>query len=426
MAAGTLYTYNGSFRSYKILIAAEYSGARVSVSGNFEFGQTNKSEEFLKRFPLGKVPAFEDTDGNCIYESNAIAHYVSNNALRGSNSLDAALVQQYINFADNEILPSACTWAFPALGLRQFNKQEHARAVAHIKKCLELLNNALLTRTFLVGERVTLADISVCCNLLLVYRHVLDPETREAYPNVNRWFMTCINQPQFKKVIGEVPLCVKSVPFDVKKFEELHPKQPKKGKDKGKDNQRETEKASKEQEVPKKAKEEEPAPVAPKEKKDPFASLPPPKMVFDEWKKIYRNNDTEKVAIPWFWDNIDKEGYSAWLADYQYSEELKMVFMACNLVSGMFQRLDKLHKNGFASVCIFSEGSKIEIGGLWIFRGQELAFKLNEDWNIDAESYNFRKLDWDNEEDKKLINLYLMQEGDFPGRPPVDQGKIFV
>jgi len=166
--------------------------------------------------------------------------------------------------------------------------------------------------------------------------------------------------------------------------------------------------------------------VAPKEKKDPFASLPPPKMVFDEWKKIYRNNDTEKVAIPWFWDNIDKEGYSAWLADYQYSEELKMVFMACNLVSGMFQRLDKLHKNGFASVCIFSEGSKIEIGGLWIFRGQELAFKLNEDWNIDAESYNFRKLDWDNEEDKKLINLYLMQEGDFPGRPPVDQGKIFV
>ena len=70
-------------------------------------------------------------------------------------------------------------------------------------------------------------------------------------------------------------------------------------------------------------------------------------------------------------------GYSAWLADYQYSEELKMVFMACNLVSGMFQRLDKLHKNGFASVCIFSEGSKIEIGGLWIFRGQELAFKVS-------------------------------------------------
>ena len=114
-------------------------------------------------------------------------------------------------------------WVFPSLGLRQFNKQDHGKAVAHIKKCLELLDNALLTRTFLVGERVTLADISVCCDLFLVYKHVLDPATRAPYGNVNRWFMTCINQPQFKKILGEVSLCVKSVPFDGKAIDiELH------------------------------------------------------------------------------------------------------------------------------------------------------------------------------------------------------------
>ena len=142
---------------------------------------------------------------------------------------------RYINFADNESPPSACIWVFPSLGLQQFNKHKHGKAVAQIKKCLELLNNALLTRTFLVGERSTLADISVCCNLLLLYKHVLDPETRAAYRNVNRWFMTCINQPQFKKILGEVSLCVTSVPFDAKKYEELHPKQQKKGKKKVKD-----------------------------------------------------------------------------------------------------------------------------------------------------------------------------------------------
>ena len=41
-----------------------------------------------------------------------------------------------------------------------------------IKKILRVLNNALLTRTFLVGERVTLADISVACNLLMLYKQV--------------------------------------------------------------------------------------------------------------------------------------------------------------------------------------------------------------------------------------------------------------
>ena len=56
--------------------------------------------------------------------------------------------------------------------------------------------------------------------------------------------------------------------------------------------------------------------------------------------------------------------------------------MACNLVSGMFQRLDKLRKNGFASVCIFSEDKKIEISGIWIFRGQQLAFDVSKFLNM--------------------------------------------
>ena len=37
---------------------------------------------------------------------------------------------------------------------------------------MELLNNLLLSRTFLVGERVTLADISLCCNMLTLYIQV--------------------------------------------------------------------------------------------------------------------------------------------------------------------------------------------------------------------------------------------------------------
>ena len=53
-----------------------------------------------------------------------------------------------------------------------------------IKKSLTVLNNALLTKTFLVGERVTLADISVACNLLMLYKQV-------SYSTLNYGFIKC-------------------------------------------------------------------------------------------------------------------------------------------------------------------------------------------------------------------------------------------
>ena len=51
----TLYTYPDNFRAQKVLIAAEYSGAKVKLASNFVFGETNTTKEFLAKFPNGKV-----------------------------------------------------------------------------------------------------------------------------------------------------------------------------------------------------------------------------------------------------------------------------------------------------------------------------------------------------------------------------------
>lgn len=51
----TLYTYPENFRAFKALIAAQYGGGNVKVAPGFVFGETNKTENFLKKFPLGKV-----------------------------------------------------------------------------------------------------------------------------------------------------------------------------------------------------------------------------------------------------------------------------------------------------------------------------------------------------------------------------------
>lgn len=50
-----LYTYPENYRAYRALIAAQYSGANLKVAPGFTLGETNKSEAFLKKFPLGKV-----------------------------------------------------------------------------------------------------------------------------------------------------------------------------------------------------------------------------------------------------------------------------------------------------------------------------------------------------------------------------------
>lgn len=96
----------------------------------------------------------------------------------------------------------------------------------------------------------------------------------------------------------------------------------------------------------------------------------------DAFKRKYSNNDTD-VSVPYFWEQFNKEDYSIWFAEYMYKDELSHIFKACNLVSGMFQRLEKLKKTAFASVCIFGKDKAESISGIWIFRGQELAFSVS-------------------------------------------------
>jgi len=441
MAAGTIYTFRDNFRANKALIAAQYSGAQVRVvsdAPDFVIGETNKTKEFLDKFPLGKVPVYEGADGTLLFKSNAIAYFLANEQLRGASVVDAAHVQQWIEFADNEILPSYCTWLFPCLGIMQYNKQNTDRAKDDIKTALSILDGHLLTRTYLVGERITLADISVACYLVELYRLVLDEEFRRSYPNTNRWFTTLINQPQFKAVLGTVTLCQKMAQFDAKKYEELQSarggggkaaggKHDKAGGEKGKGK----EKQEKKEKEPKPEPEAATAPDLDEDEeggdvnsKDVFAHLPKGTFNMEDFKRVYSNNDTKTVALPYFWDKFDKENYSVWIGTYKYPEELKLVFMSCNLVTGMFQRLDRMRKHAFGSVIVFGEDNNSTLSGLWIWRGQDLAFTLSDDLQTDFESYDWVKLDPNTEDTKKKITEYFSWEGDFDGKK-FNQGKIF-
>lgn len=55
---------------------AEMNGLEIEIPP-FTMRETNTTPEFLAKFPLGKVPAFEGADGFLLTESLAIAYYVA-------------------------------------------------------------------------------------------------------------------------------------------------------------------------------------------------------------------------------------------------------------------------------------------------------------------------------------------------------------
>uniref|UniRef100_A0A0R3RW80 eEF-1B gamma n=1 Tax=Elaeophora elaphi TaxID=1147741 RepID=A0A0R3RW80_9BILA len=421
-----------SFRMQKILIAAKVGNKDVSVLDQ---------KPPHNKFPLGVTPAMED-NSITLFGADAIMLHLAGEAMRGANSSE---VLQWMQWSEGQLIPNVLGYVLPSVSAARVDSEVLEAAKTELLTQLKCLNALLLTRTFLVGERMSLADISVAMDLLPAYQYVLDEAARASLLNVNRWFKTIINQKPVKDIIGEVHLAVKVSKFDNAKFKELSAKLSKEcanHKD-GKNKEQHGKQSKEQQKEDKKTKrtkdENDDEPDAADEalaqepkSVDPFAAMPKGSFVMDSFKRVYSNEDTATKAVPYFWENFDPENYSIWFAEYKYPEDLTLTFMSCNLISGMFQRLEKLKKNAFASVCLFGTDNKSTISGIWIWRGHELAFKLSPDWQVslycrfkvDYESYDWRKLDPADEKTRKVVNEYLMWEGDFDGKT-FNQGKIF-
>ncbi|XP_027357789.1 elongation factor 1-gamma-like isoform X2 [Abrus precatorius] len=193
--------------AYKTLIAAEYSGVQVELALNFEMGVSNKTPQFLKMNPLGKVPVLETPDGP-VFESNAIARYVTSlkgdNILYGSSPIDRARIDQWIDFSSTEIDGHVFSLYLPRLGFAPYLPPVEEAANSALKRSFGALNTHLASNTYLVGHSVTLADIIMTCNLHLGFTKLLVKSFTSEFPHVERYFWTLVNQPNFRKILGQV------------------------------------------------------------------------------------------------------------------------------------------------------------------------------------------------------------------------------
>jgi len=387
---------------------------QVEMAPNFEMGVSNKTPEFLKMNPIGKIPVLETPDG-AVFESNAIARYVArlngDNILYGSSLIEYAQIEQWIDFSSLEIDANIQKWYYPRLGFVPYIPPAEEFAISSLKRALSALNSHLASNTYLVGHSVTLADIILTCNLHLGFTNILVKSFTSEFPHVERYFWTLVNQPNFRKILGQVKQADAVPPVQSAK----KPSQPKETKPKAKNEPKVV--AKKEPAEPKEVEEEAPKPKP----KNPLDLLPPSKMVLDDWKRLYSNTKSNfrEVAIKGFWDMYDPEGYSLWFCEYKYNDENNVSFVTLNKVGGFLQRMDLARKYAFGKMLVIGSEPPFKVKGLWLFRGQEIP-KFVMDECYDMELYEWTKVDLSDEAQKERVNQMIEDYEPFEGESLLD------
>lgn len=83
-------------------------------------------------------------------------------------------------------------------------------ALKDIKEILRHINSYLVAdggKNYLVGNRLTVADIYVALPLVQLFQTTLDNGFRKAIPNVNSWIEAFLKVPEVVARLGNVKLC---------------------------------------------------------------------------------------------------------------------------------------------------------------------------------------------------------------------------
>mgnify|MGYP003852824543 CR=1 FL=1 len=155
----------------------------------------HKVPEFLEISPFGQVPAIED-NGVFLSDSNAILVYLTQRydgeqRFMPSDALAAAEVQRWLSVAAGEIAAGPCTARLVTVFGAPF---DHEQAIARAHALFAVMESHLEQRHYLVGERLTLADIAG-------YSYIAHaPEggvSLSPYPNIRAWLARIEAEPGF-------------------------------------------------------------------------------------------------------------------------------------------------------------------------------------------------------------------------------------
>ncbi|QDP01230.1 glutathione S-transferase family protein [Thalassotalea sp. PS06] len=194
----TVYGDSVSGNCYKIQLLASLLDIDINwVELNILDGDTQKPD-FLALNPLGKIPLLQTDDGFVLSESNAILHFLADgHEIAGKDVETKSQVLQWQFFEQYSHEPYIAVARFINfyLGLPEEKLAEYLQKQEGGHKALAHMEQQLQKTPFLVGEQLSLADIS-----LYAYTHVAHQGGFELdkYPAIQAWITRIEAQENYR------------------------------------------------------------------------------------------------------------------------------------------------------------------------------------------------------------------------------------
>ena len=149
-----------------------------------------KTPEYMRLNPNSVVPVIDD-EGYVLWESNVIVRYLcakhASGDLYPTDLHERFDAERWMDWQQTTLNPASRPgfWQLVRTPPEQRNTAVIAESKAAVEAMMALLDAHLAQRSFMLGDRFTMADIPLACE---AHRWLGLPQAREKRPHLERWF----------------------------------------------------------------------------------------------------------------------------------------------------------------------------------------------------------------------------------------------
>lgn len=153
-----------------------------------------------------------------------VAKQVPSSGLLGSGVIEETAVLQWSSFTDYELLPPIMAWIQPVIGRAASSPDILAKAEQNCEPTVRAIEKAIKGKQYLVGDKLTIADLFVISGLARGYQYVREAirslsngeqaftniyyqvftkSWAEKHPIVHEYYMRFRSDPIFTKILGD-------------------------------------------------------------------------------------------------------------------------------------------------------------------------------------------------------------------------------
>jgi glutathione S-transferase len=182
-----LYCFGESGNSYKAALTLQLSGLEWEPVFVDFFNGEARSETFREINSMGEAPVMVDGDLT-LSQSGAIQDYISTKGgkMGGHSANERREIMRWVLWDNHKLSSNAGTTRFLMNFLPEDKRPKEVIAFmqGRLKAAYTILNDELADKSWLVGNRLTIADIACCGYLYYPEPFGFD---RAEWPNIDAW-----------------------------------------------------------------------------------------------------------------------------------------------------------------------------------------------------------------------------------------------